>query len=95
VSRPYPRWQHAIIDGAYANRIIQSPEQEEPDVWKESPAHLIFPTAGEPPAAAAETSDASSLPDAPANPPSPDPAVAAEPAITGDAVPAPKRGKRK
>ena len=36
----YPRWQHALIDGKYESRIIQSPDQEEPEVWKESPAHL-------------------------------------------------------
>jgi hypothetical protein len=34
----YPRYQHARIDGELVNRIIDSPEEEEPAVWKESPA---------------------------------------------------------
>jgi hypothetical protein len=36
----YPRWQFALIEGKFAQRKIIHPDQEEPDVWKESPADL-------------------------------------------------------
>ena len=37
----YPRIQYADIDGVMEKRIIQGPEEEEPEVWVESP-HLVY-----------------------------------------------------
>lgn len=34
------RWQYANIDGEVQKRIVESPDQENPAVWKESPADL-------------------------------------------------------
>jgi hypothetical protein len=36
----YPRYQYARIDGETKSRVITHPDHEEPEVWKESPAHL-------------------------------------------------------
>lgn len=44
----YPRWQFAWIDGEHKQRIITSPDEEQPDVWKESPAELPPPAPPKP-----------------------------------------------
>ena len=36
----YPRWQFALIGSKYERRFIRNPDDEEPAVWKESPADL-------------------------------------------------------
>ena len=36
----YPRFQFALIDGQITERIIRDPKDENPEVWKETPADL-------------------------------------------------------
>ncbi len=44
----YPRWQYALLNGECHSRIIRSPEEENPEVWKETPPQSVPPAEGKP-----------------------------------------------